>query len=420
MPSDARMTFGDGTAPYVTFRLADERAVWELLLDPELRLGELYMDGRLVLERGSIYDLLELLLRDAGGARSFFKFHPLKVVRELRWRLAPANTAARAQRNVAHHYDLDGHLYDLFLDADRQYSCAYFEYPDQSLDEAQKAKKRHIVSKLRVRPGHRVLDIGSGWGGLAQYLVETARAGEALGVTLSHEQLAYSRERVEKAGLSERVHFALQDYRKVEGTFDRIVSVGMFEHVGRASYGAFFQTCARLLADDGVMLLHSIGRTGEPYGPNPWITRYIFPGGHIPTLSEIAPVLQRSGLALTDLEVLRLHYAMTLRAWRERFLSRRDEAARLYDERFCRMWEFYLAAFEAAFRWEDLVVFQLQLTKRNDILPLQRNYMIQEEAALKEWEARSHRPVGEAPAQPSRIGARREASAAAPPRQYDP
>jgi cyclopropane-fatty-acyl-phospholipid synthase len=419
-PSGVHMTFGDGAEPHVALRLTDDRAIWALLIDPELRIGELFMDGRIELERGSIYEFLELLLHGAAGSRSFFRFHPLKAVRELRWWLAPANTAARAQRNVAHHYDLDGRLYELFLDSDRQYSCAYFEHPDQSLDEAQTAKKRHIAAKLRVRPGLRVLDIGSGWGGLAHYLVETARAGEALGVTLSQEQLAYSSARVARVGLSERVRFALQDYRTVEGTFDRIVSVGMFEHVGPASYNAFFQACARLLADDGVMLLHTIGRTGAPYAPNPWITRYIFPGGHIPTLSEIVPALERSGLALNDLEVLRLHYAMTLRAWRERFLSRRDEAARLYDERFCRMWEFYLACFEAAFRVEDLVVFQLQLTKRNDVLPLRRDYMGQEEAALKEWEARSLRPAGGAPLTPSRIGAQREASAAGMPRSCDP
>jgi cyclopropane-fatty-acyl-phospholipid synthase len=382
MPSDAQMCVGDGAEPRVVVRIPDSRAVWALLSDPELRLGELFMDGRLVFERGSIYDLLELLLRNAGGRRSFFAFHPVKAARELLWRLAPDNSATRARRNVAHHYDLDGRLYDLFLDADRQYSCAYFEHPGQSLDEAQAAKKRHIAAKLRLRPGHRVLDIGCGWGGLALYLAEIAADSEVLGITLSEEQLGYARERAARAGLGRRLRFALQDYRSVEGSFDRIVSVGMFEHVGPGSYPAFFKICSHLLAEDGVALLHTIGRIGEPNAPNPWVTRYIFPGGHIPTLSEIAPAIESSGLMLTDLEVLRLHYAWTLRAWRERFLRRRDEAVRLYDERFCRMWEFYLAAFEAAFRLEDLVVFQVQLTKRNDVLPVTRDYIAAEEAAL--------------------------------------
>jgi cyclopropane-fatty-acyl-phospholipid synthase len=386
-PSGARLTFGDGTEPHVAVRLADQRAILALLTDPELRTGELFMDGRLIVERGSIYDLLDVLLRGAAGTRSFLRFHPWKAVRKALWRVSSKNSAARAKRNVAHHYDLDGRLYELFLDPDRQYSCAYFEHLDQSLEDAQAAKKRHVTAKLNLAAGQRVLDIGSGWGGLALYLAQVAGAGEVLGITLSEEQLAYSRRRAGAAGLAGTVRFELQDFRAVRGTFDRIVSVGMFEHVGPGSYPAFFETCRRLLADDGVMLLHTIARTGEPFPPNPWVTRYIFPGGHIPTLSEIAPALERSGLMLTDLEVLRMHYAWTLRAWRERFLSRRDEAKRLYDERFCRMWEFYLAVFEVVFRIEDLVVFQLQLTKRNDVLPIRRDYMSEAEAALKRREA---------------------------------
>ncbi|HEX2136199.1 MAG TPA: cyclopropane-fatty-acyl-phospholipid synthase family protein [Microvirga sp.] len=390
------MTFGNGSQPTVAVRLADDRAIWALLLDPELQLGELFMNERLVVERGSIYDLIELLLENGHGARSLLPVHPLKRLREMKWRLRSGNTAARAKRNASHHYDLDSRLYELFLDADRQYSCAYFEYSDQSLDDAQHAKKRHIAAKLRLESGHRVLDIGSGWGGLALYLAETGGAGDVLGITLSDEQLTTARERAARAGLASRVDFELQDYRAVEGTFDRIVSVGMFEHVGPASYDAFFKACRRLLAEDGVMLLHTIARTGEPCGPNPWVTRYIFPGGHIPTLSEIAPALERSGLMLTDLEVLRLHYAWTLRAWRERFLARRDEALRIYGERFCRMWEFYLASFEVAFRVEDLVVFQLQLAKRNDVLPVRRDYMVEDEAALKAEDSRRRSVAGRA------------------------
>jgi cyclopropane-fatty-acyl-phospholipid synthase len=386
-PSGARLVFGDGTEPHVAVRLTDQRAILALLTDPELRTGELFMDGRLVVESGSIYDLLDVLLRGAAGGRSFLRFHPWKAVRRALWRVSSKNTAARAKRHVAHHYDLDGRLYELFLDPDRQYSCAYFEHRDQSLEDAQAAKKRRVTAKLNLEAGQRVLDIGSGWGGLALYLAQVAGAGEVLGITLSEEQLAYSRRRADAAGLAGTVRFELQDFRSVRGTFDRIVSVGMFEHVGPGSYDAFFDTCRGLLAEDGVMLLHTIARTGEPFPPNPWVTRYIFPGGHIPTLSEIAPALERSGLMLTDLEVLRMHYAWTLRAWRERFLSRRDEARRLYDERFCRMWEFYLAVFEVVFRIEDLVVFQLQLTKRNDVLPVRRDYMSEAEAALKAREA---------------------------------
>jgi cyclopropane-fatty-acyl-phospholipid synthase len=353
------------------------------------------MDGRLTIESGRLVDLLELLLREARGARAFSPVN-LSALRRLAWRLTPVTTAERARRNVAHHYDLDGRLYDLFLDADRQYSCAYFERADATLDEAQLAKKRHVTAKLALRPGQSVLDIGSGWGGLAHYLAEAGGAGSVLGVTLSEEQLAWSRRRVAEAGLSDRVSFALKDYRSIEGRFDRIVSVGMFEHVGRGAYPAFFETCNRLLADDGAMLLHTIGRTGEPWPPNPWVTRYIFPGGHIPTLSEIAPALERSGLALADLEVLRLHYAWTLKAWRERFMARREEAVALYDERFCRMWEFYLSAFEAAFRVEDLVVFQLQLTKRKDGVPVTRDYFGRSEASLRsrEREIRERSPEG--------------------------
>lgn len=385
-PSGQRLSFGDGTAPKLLARITDTKAAWELLLDPELALGELYTDGRLRMECGTIADLIDLLLREAHGTRSFVPT-PYAAARRLLWRFSRGNSAARARRNVARHYDLDGRLYDLFLDADRQYSCAYFEAPDQSLDEAQLAKKRHVTAKLALRPGDSVLDIGSGWGGLAEYVAQIGGAGRVLGITLSDEQLAYSRQRIEADGLADRVTFSLQDYRTVAGRFDRIVSVGMFEHVGPADYGVFFDACSRLLADDGVMLLHSIGRTGEPWPPNPWVTRYIFPGGHIPTLSEIAPALERSGLTLTDLEVLRLHYSWTLKSWRKRFMARREEARALYDERFCRMWEFYLAAFEIAFRREDLVVFQLQLTKRNDTLPVRRSYIEGGEAALRVAEA---------------------------------
>jgi cyclopropane-fatty-acyl-phospholipid synthase len=377
-----RLTFGNGARPRVACRLTDAPALRELITDPELAFGELYTDGRLVIEEGSLLGLLELLLRDSRGDRSRLPARNLSLLRRWMRKMTARNTVGRARRNVAHHYDLDGKLYDLFLDSDRQYSCAYFETPDADLEDAQLAKKRHIAAKLFVEPGMSVLDIGCGWGGLVLYLARVAGAGTVRGITLSEEQLAVARRRAAEAGL-DPASFALEDYRHTQGRFDRIVSVGMFEHVGPTHYDAYFRTSARLLAGDGVMLLHTIGRTGEPDFTNPWITKYIFPGGHLPTLSEMMPAIERSGLAVTDVEVLRLHYADTLAAWRERFMARRAEAAALYDERFCRMWECYLCLSEAAFRWEDVVIFQLQLTHRNDVLPITRGYIAEREAALR-------------------------------------
>jgi cyclopropane-fatty-acyl-phospholipid synthase len=347
------------------------------------------MEQRLVVERGSFFDFLQLVLQDSRG---YLDDVPLKAARRIQglvrgW--SRANDAVRSRRNVAHHYDLSGDLYRLFLDADWQYSCAYFETPDQSLEEAQLAKKRHIAAKLLIEPGQSVLDIGSGWGGLGLYLTKAAGAGSVKGITLSEEQLAASRKRAAEAGLSDRIRFDLEDYRATEGQFDRIVSVGMFEHVGVRSYDEYFQGCRRLLAEDGVMLLHTIGRSGTPCPTNPWITRYIFPGGHLPTLSEVTPAIERAGLIVTDVEVLRIHYAYTLRAWRERFMARRQEAERLYDERFCRMWECYLAMSESAFLFQDAVVFQFQLARRNDKVPLTRNYIERREADLRTAEARA-------------------------------
>ncbi|MGO4573872.1 class I SAM-dependent methyltransferase [Microvirga sp. 2TAF3] len=375
-------TFGDGKEPRVAIRFTDAAAQLALCLHPELRLGELFMDGRLVIETGTIYDLLQLLLQDTHGELDELPLRRLRRIRTWMQRRSE-NDATRSKRNVAHHYDLDGRLYALFLDSDRQYSCAYFDHPDATLEEAQMAKKRHIAAKLMVERGQSVLDIGSGWGGLGLYMAQVAGAGSVKGVTLSEEQLAVSRKRAVAAGIPDRVRFELEDYRSTKGTFDRIVSVGMFEHVGLPSYDTYFQTCHRLLKDDGVMLLHTIGRTGMPYPTNPWIARYIFPGGHLPVLSEIMPAVECAGLVVTDIEILRLHYAFTLEKWRERFLAHREEVLRLYDERFCRMWECYLAMSESAFRFQDAVVFQLQLAKRNDTVPLTRDYIAKREAALK-------------------------------------
>ncbi|RDI60910.1 SAM-dependent methyltransferase [Microvirga subterranea] len=377
-----RMTFGTGAEPRVAIRFTDASAQMALCLHPELRLGELFMDGRLVIEQGTIYDLLQVLLQDTHGELDELPFHRLRKIRAWMKRRSE-NDAAKSKRNVAHHYDLDGRLYALFLDADRQYSCAYFDHPDASLEEAQLAKKRHIAAKLLVEPGQSVLDIGSGWGGMGLYLAQVAGAGAVKGVTLSEEQLDVSRKRAGAAGLLGRVHFELEDYRATTGSFDRIVSVGMFEHVGPPSYDEYFRTCRHLLKEDGVMLLHTIGRTGTPYPTNPWIAKYIFPGGHLPILSEIMPSVERAGFVVTDIEVLRLHYAFTLKAWRERFMAHREEVLKLYDERFCRMWECYLAMSESAFRFQDAVVFQIQLARRNDVVPLTRDYIAEREAALR-------------------------------------
>ncbi|AVA23380.1 MULTISPECIES: cyclopropane-fatty-acyl-phospholipid synthase family protein [unclassified Rhizobium] len=376
------LTFGDATGQPVHVRFTDTSAQWAFLVDADLRLGELYMDGRFLVERGSLYDFVAMMLREAQNST-----HPLiaRVIDHIRTRLRifrHRNLPGRSRANVAHHYDLDGRLYELFLDADRQYSCAYFAHPGQSLEEAQLAKKRHLAAKLSIEPDNSILDIGCGWGGLALHLAEQAPGGYVLGVTLSEEQHDYASKRLQGAveGSRAEVQFALRDYRSLTGHFDRIVSVGMFEHVGLSSYRTFFRKCAELLEDDGIMVLHTIGCSATPGFTTPWLDKYIFPGGYIPALSEIVPEVEAAGLTITDVEVLRLHYAWTLANWRERFMARWGEVAELYDERFCRMWEYYLSTAEAAFRYEDLVVFQIQISKHNDIVPVTRDYIARNEA----------------------------------------
>jgi cyclopropane-fatty-acyl-phospholipid synthase len=373
-------TFGDGSGPPVAVRFTSAKAQRAVLLDPTLRLGEAYMDGTLVVERGSIADLFAVVF-DQEPIAMPDRLLPQQLTRRLFSRMQHFNPRHRARHNVAHHYDLDGRLYRLFLDSDEQYSCAYFETPDQSLDDAQLAKKRHLAAKLCLRPGLDVLDIGCGWGGLALYLAETAGA-RVTGITLSTEQYRRAQDRAAERGLSGDACFRLEDYRDVDGRFDRIVSVGMFEHVGAGSYDVFFRKCAKLLSGDGIALLHAIGRSGPPCITNPWIAKYIFPGGYIPALSEVLPAIERSGLVVADVEILQLHYADTLKAWRERFLAHREEVLRLYDGRFVRMWEFYLAASEMAFREADLIVFQVQMAKRKGVVPATRNYIAREEARL--------------------------------------
>jgi cyclopropane-fatty-acyl-phospholipid synthase len=382
MANGQRFTFGDGTGSPVAVVFADRGAQLAFMLDPELRLGELFMEERFRVEQGTIHDFLDMVLRENADEPD----PPwAKVLDRLRFRLRRLTSLigrGAAQANVAHHYDLDRRLFKLFLDADDQYSCAYYETPDASLEAAQLAKMRHIAAKLHIRPQDRVLDIGCGWGGLALYLAKVAGAAQVTGITLSQEQLALARQRA-TALPSGHLNFELIDYRDMAGSFERIVSIGMFEHVGFASYATFFRKCRSLLAEDGVMLLHTIGQCDGPNAPNPWLTKYIFPGGYLPALSEMLPIIERAGLIVSDIEVLRIHYATTLRHWRERFMARRAEAKALYDERFCRMWEFYLAMCEAAFHHQNVAVFQLQLVRRQTAVPLTRDYIGMREAELR-------------------------------------
>lgn len=389
-------SYGDGTGPLVTTRILDSRLERHLSVDPELALGEGYMDGRLVMLEGRIYDLLALLLSNARTHKIPGWTLGASMSRYIVRRFKQFNPRRRAQRNVAHHYDIKGGIYDLFLDSDRQYSCAYFT-PGADLEEAQLAKKRHLAAKLAIAPGQRVLDIGSGWGGLGLHLAKEAEC-DVTGVTLSREQHKISNERAAREGLSRSARFLMQDYRELSGRFDRIVSVGMFEHVGVNHYTTYFRALRDLLDQDGVAVVHTIGRSEPPNATNPFIAKHIFPGGYIPALSEMVAAVEKAGLIITDVEILRLHYAETLKAWRERFLAHWDEAAALMDETFCRMWEFYLAGSETAFRYQDLVVFQLQLVRRIDALPITRDYMVDGERRMlqgKQMAAGSARMAGE-------------------------
>jgi cyclopropane-fatty-acyl-phospholipid synthase len=383
--------FGDGSGAPLSVRFASASAQRGVLLDPELKLGEAYMDGTFLVEQGSIVDLLAMLFRQEPIAGPNWALPP-RLARFLLRRAQQFNPRFRARRNAAHHYDLDGRLYALFLDGDQQYSCAYFESAEQSLDDAQLAKKRHLAAKLRIERGATVLDIGCGWGGLALYLAEIAGA-RVTGITLSQEQYRRARSRALERGRARDTTFQLLDYRDVEDRFDRIVSVGMFEHVGVGFYDTFFGKCADILDENGIFLLHTIGRKSSPGITNPWIAKYIFPGGYIPALSEVLPAIERAGLIITDIEVLQLHYAETLKAWRQRFLAHRDEVIRLYDQRFVRMWEFYLACSEMAFRDGDMVVFQIQMTKRKGLIPPTRDYIAREEGRLRALEASVPAPL---------------------------
>src|SRR5215469_6164211 len=367
--------FKDLPGPSATVRLHDPKLHWKLLLNPRLLVPEAYMDGTLTIEEGSLYDFLDVVTKNEAALANRLLIQVEDALRRVVRYIHQYNPVARSRRNAAHHYDLSDQLYELFLDRDRQYSCAYFRNGTDHLETAQLDKKRHLAAKLLILPGQRVLDIGSGWGGLALYLAGECGA-DVTGLTLSVEQHKVATRRAAAAGLSDRVRFYLRDYREEAGQYDRIVSVGMFEHVGVNHYGAFFTRLKSLLAPDGIALLHSIGRKDGPGSTSPWIRKYIFPGGYIPALSEVVPVAERRNLWVTDIEILRLHYAKTLRAWRSRFERNRDRVREIYDERFCRMWEMYLTGSEIAFRRQGLMVFQMQLAKAVDAVPLTRDYIV--------------------------------------------
>lgn len=373
LPDGETRLYGTGT-PTIAIAMHDWSTLRRIAVHPDVALGEAWMEGGFTVEKGDLYGLIALCLENFQNTRVPWLWRLRDRLRMTLRRVTMHNPVSRSRRNVAHHYDLGDDLYDLFLDPERQYSCAYFETSEDSLEDAQVHKMRHIAAKLRVLPGQKVLDIGSGWGGLGTYLAQTSDA-PVTGVTLSVDQQKYATEKARRDGLDDRVRFDLRDFRHQAGRFDRIVSVGMFEHVGVGHYGAYFAKLADLLDTDGVALVHTIGSARPPRAPDPWISKYIFPGGYVPSLSEIVPEVERAGLVIADIEVLRLHYAETLKAWRGRFMARRDEAAKLYDERFCRMWEFYLASCEAGFRHNHLVVFQIQLAHRLDAVPVTRDYI---------------------------------------------
>ncbi|MDR9392884.1 MAG: cyclopropane-fatty-acyl-phospholipid synthase family protein [Roseovarius sp.] len=369
---------GNARAQSVALTLHEPALPRRIVLSPDLAVGEAYMNGELTIEGDDLHGFLTLAIRNiAAQGQPWFR-RPLDMGRHMLRYLQQFNPVKRSRANVAHHYDLSGDLYDLFLDMDRQYSCAYFRDPAMTLDQAQDAKKHHIAGKLLIEPGMRVLDIGCGWGGMGLTLARDYGA-EVTGVTLSSEQHAMANARAAKAGLSDKARFELMDYRDVKGKFDRIVSVGMFEHVGVPHYNEYFATVRDRLTDDGIALIHTIGRAGPPGTTSPWITKYIFPGGYVPALSETSAAVEYQGLVTTDIEIWRLHYAETLKHWYARFMANIDKARELYDDRFCRMWRYYLLACELTFRFNDQVVFQLQMSPKQDAVPLTRDYLYRDD-----------------------------------------
>ena len=360
----------------IRIRLLDKSLHYKLLLLPDLYFGEAYTDGSLVIENGSITEVLDIALKNIGRNEINTYSKIIKKIKGTYRYITNFNLISKSKKNVAHHYDISEKLYDLFLDSNRVYSCAYFKNENDTLETAQNNKIDHIIKKLNLKPNQKVLDIGSGWGSLAIEIAKKTQC-EVLGITLSENQLKHSIQKTKEMNIENQVRFKLMDYRELNEKFDRVVSVGMFEHVGRKFYKNYFKTVNKLLKEDGVALIHTIGSVDPPRDPHPWITKYIFPGGYTPSLSEIAGPIEKSGLIISDMEVLRMHYSHTLRHWKERFIDKKEEVLAMFDEKFFRMWEFYLASCEMTFKWGDQVVFQLQLSKKFDSVPNRRDYIYQ-------------------------------------------
>ena len=373
-PNGLDFEYGDKTGTPIKMRTTNDFSEIKMMMNPSLHFGESYMNGSLILEEGTIHDLLKLIFINSGSNADHWVMKVDKIIRAVRNRIVSSNYIPKSKKNVAHHYDLSDKLYDLFLDKDRQYSCAYFNSPNDTLEQAQLNKKELIAKKLLLEEDQNVLDIGSGWGGMASYLSKRSNVN-VKGVTLSEEQIAYSKQRKIDESL-DKVEYALQDYRNVEESYDRIVSVGMFEHVGTPHYQEFFDKVYQLLNETGVALIHTIGRIDQPTTNDPWIEKYIFPGGYIPALSEVMQRVEKSGLTTTDIQVLKFHYAETLKRWRYNFYDNIDKVKEFYDEKFCRMWDFYLSSSQASFEESSLVIYQLQLSKNKKTVPDSRDYLL--------------------------------------------
>ena len=358
----------------IRLKILDKSLHWKLLINPDLYLGEGYMDGSIVIENGTLTEFLDIAIKNIGRDSANSITNALDKFRRIYRYITNFNLIGKSKQNVAHHYDISNKFYDLFLDEKRQYSCAYFKNEDDTLEVAQNNKIDHIIKKLNLKSNHKVLDVGCGWGTLALDIAKKTQC-EVVGITLSKNQLEYAQQKAREMNLENQVEFRLEDYRQLSEKFDRVVSVGMFEHVGRKFYSKYFNKVFDFLNEDGVALIHTIGSINPPRGPQPWITKYIFPGGYTPSLSEVSLPIEKSGLIISDLEVLRVHYAYTLRNWKDRFMSKKEQVLEMFDEKFFRMWEFYLVGCEMAFKWSDQVVFQFQLTKKLKATPITRDYI---------------------------------------------
>ncbi len=358
----------------IRFKILDKTLHWKLLINPDLYLGEGYTDGSIVIENGTLTEFLDIAIKNIGRDSANSITNALDKFRRIYRYITNFNLIGKSKQNVAHHYDLSNKFYDLFLDEKRQYSCAYFKNEDDTLEVAQNNKIDHIIKKLNLKSNHKVLDVGCGWGTLALDIAKKTQC-EVVGITLSKNQLEYAQQKAREMNLENQVEFRLEDYRQLSEKFDRVVSVGMFEHVGRKFYSKYFNKVFDFLNEDGVALIHTIGSINPPRGPQPWITKYIFPGGYTPSLSEVSLPIEKSGLIISDLEVLRAHYAHTLRSWKDRFMSKKEQVLEMFDEKFFRMWEFYLVGCEMSFKWSDQVVFQFQLTRKLKATPITRDYI---------------------------------------------